>query len=158
MLGVWNVGMHPSLPPNTLLVYSPSVAWEKVLPVRLVNTASNLQGTSERKIGYQSQLQHLNARSGDTCACIPRASSRRLCATDTYKEDILKFNCNRAYESDNCYQFKTFALLMYSRGVSPRIPSNPMMSPCPHGICLHSLILISQSAACLPTSQSVLSL
>ena len=47
---------------------------------------------------------------------------------------------------------------MYSRGVSPRIPSNPMMSPCPRGICLCSLILISQSAAHLPTSQSVLGL
>ena len=61
-------------------------------------------------------------------------------------------------ESDNCYQFKTFALLMYSRGVSPRIPSNPMMSPHPCGICLHSLTLISQSAAHLPTSQSMPSL
>ena len=50
-------------------------------------------------------------------------------------------------ESDNCYQIKPFALLMYSRGISPGIPSNPMTSRCPHGICLHSLILISQSAA-----------
>ena len=158
MLGVLNVGMHASLPPNALLFHSPSVAWEKVLPVCLVNTTSNLQATSECKIGYQSQQQHLNARSRDTHACIPCAPSRGLHATDTYKEDILKLTHNRAYESDNCYQFKTFALLMYSRGVSPRIPSNPMMSPCPCGICLHNLILISQSAACLPTSQSALSL
>ena len=47
---------------------------------------------------------------------------------------------------------------MYSRGVSPRIPSNPMMSPRPHGICLYSLILISQSAAHLLASQSALCL
>ena len=47
---------------------------------------------------------------------------------------------------------------MYSRGVSPRIPSNLMMSQHPCGICLHSLILISQSAACLPVSQPALSL
>ena len=144
MVGVLNMGMHMSLPPNGLVFHSPSVAWEKVLPVHLVNTTSNLQATSERKIGYQSQLQHLNARSRDTCACILHAPPHRLRAADTYKEDILKFNCYRAYESDNCYQFKTFALLMYSRGVSPRIPSNPVMSPCPHSICLHSLILISQ--------------
>ena len=69
-----------------------------------------------------------------------------------------RYCCYLACESDNCYQFKTFALLMYSRGVSPRIPSNPMMSPWPRGICLHSLILISQSVACLPASQSVLCL
>ena len=56
MLGVLNVEMHASLPPNTLLFHSPSVAWEKVLPVHLVNTALNLQATSQRKIGYQSQL------------------------------------------------------------------------------------------------------
>ena len=61
-------------------------------------------------------------------------------------------------ESDNCYQFKTFALLMYSRGVSPGITSNLMMSPHPCGICLHSLTLISQLAACLLTSQSTPSL
>ena len=158
MLGVLNMDTHTSLPPNALLFHSLSVAWEKVLPVRLVNTASNLQATSECKIGYQGQLRHLNARSGDTHACILCAPSCRLHAADTYKEDILKFNHNRAYESDNCYQFKTFALLMYSRGVSPRIPFNPMTSLCPHGICLHSLILISQSVAHLPTSQSALSL
>ena len=35
--------------------------------------------------------------------------------------------------------------LCTQEGVSPRIPSNPMTSPGPHGICLHSLILISQS-------------
>ena len=46
MVGVLNMGMHVSLPPNTLLFHSPSVAWEKVLPVCLVNTASNLQATS----------------------------------------------------------------------------------------------------------------
>ena len=47
---------------------------------------------------------------------------------------------------------------MYSRGVSPRIPSNPVMSQHPCGICLHSLILINQSVARLLTSQSMLSL
>ena len=67
-----------------------------------------------------------------------------------------RYCCYLLCESDNCYQFKTFALLMYSRGVSPRIPSKPSQHP--HSICLHSLILISQSAACLPASQSTLSL
>ena len=104
MLGVLKGGMHASLPPNALLFHNPSVAWEKVLPVCLVNTTSHLQATSERKIGYQSQLRHLNARSGDMRACIPRAPARRLCTADTYKEDILKLTCNRSYESDNCYQ------------------------------------------------------
>ena len=84
----WNA----HIPPNALLFHSPSVAWEKVLPVRLVNTASNLQATSKHKIGYQSQLQHLNARSGDTCACILHTPAHGLCATDTYKEDILKLD------------------------------------------------------------------
>ena len=35
--------------------------------------------------------------------------------------------------------------LCTQEGVSPRIPSNPMMSQGPCGICLHGLILISQS-------------
>ena len=70
----------------------------------------------------------------------------------------LRYCCYLVCESDNCYQFKTFALLMYSRGVSPRILSNLMMSQHQCGICLYSLILISQSAACLPVSQSALSL
>ena len=69
-----------------------------------------------------------------------------------------RYCCYLVCESDNCYQFKTFALLMYSRGVSPRIPSNPMMSQCPCGICLHSLIMISQSVAHILASQSALSL
>ena len=69
-----------------------------------------------------------------------------------------RYCCYLAWGSDNCYQFKTFALLMYSRGVSPRIPSNPMMSPLPCDICLHSLILISQSVAHFLASQSVLCL
>ena len=50
-------------------------------------------------------------------------------------------------ESDKCYQFKTFALLMYSRGVSPKDslkPNDVMMS---RGICLHNLILVSQSVS-----------
>ena len=50
-----------------------------------------------------------------------------------------------------------FALLMYSRGVSPRIPSNLMTSQCPCGICLYSLILISQSVISLQVSQSAFS-
>ena len=66
--------------------------------------------------------------------------------------------CHLVCESDNFYQFKTFALLMYSRGVSPRIPPKPTMSQHPCGICLHSLILTSQSAAHLPVSQSAFSL
>ena len=67
----------------------------------------------------------------------------------------LRYCCYLACESDNCYQFKTFALLMYSRGVSPRTPPNPMTSPWTCGICLHSLILISQSAARFLARQSV---
>ena len=46
MVGVLNVGMHMSLPPNTLLFHSPLVAREKVLPVHRLNTALNLQATS----------------------------------------------------------------------------------------------------------------
>ena len=46
MVGVLNVGMHASLPPNTLLFHSPSVAREKVRPVHLAKIASNLQATS----------------------------------------------------------------------------------------------------------------
>ena len=36
--------------------------------------------------------------------------------------------------------------LCTQEGTSPRIPSNHMTSPGPHGICLHGLILVSQSA------------
>ena len=36
--------------------------------------------------------------------------------------------------------------LCTQEGVSPGIPSNPMMSPGSCGLCLHSLILVSQSA------------
>ena len=88
MLGVLKGGMHASFPPNALLFQSPSMAREKVIPVHLVNTASNLQATSEHKIGYRSQLRHLNARSGDMHACIPHTPYHGLHATDTYKEDI----------------------------------------------------------------------
>ena len=91
-------------------------------------------------------------------ACIP-------CATPTENTLLIltmttsqRNCCYLVREPDNCYQFKTFALLMYSRGVSPRIPSKPMTSQCPHGICLHSLILIRQSAAHLLASRSTLSL
>ena len=91
-------------------------------------------------------------------ACILHAPPRGLRAADTYSEDIFLYWCYLVCESDNCYQFKTFALLMHSRGVSPRIPSNLMISQCPHGICLHSLILVSQSAAHLLVSQPALSL
>ena len=47
--------------------------------------------------------------------------------------------------------------LCTQEGVSPRIPSNPMMSQHPHGICLHSPILISQSAIGCLFSQSAIS-
>ena len=43
---------------------------------------------NKHRIGYQSQPQHLNAKSGDTRACIPHTPDCRLCAADTYKEDI----------------------------------------------------------------------
>ena len=94
MLGVLKGGMHMSLPPNALLFHSPSVAWEKALPVHLVNTTSNLQATSEHNIGYQSQLRHLNARSGDMHACMLHTPAHGLCAANTYKEDILKLTHN----------------------------------------------------------------
>ena len=48
-------------------------------------------------------------------------------------------------QPDNCYQFRPSALFMYSKGVSPRISLNPMTSQGPCGVCLHGLILISQS-------------
>ena len=88
MLGVLKGGRHASFPPNALLFQSRSIAREKVLPVCLVNTTSNLQVTSEHKIGYRNQPQHLNARSGDTHAYIPHIPAHGQCATDTYKEDI----------------------------------------------------------------------
>ena len=47
---------------------------------------------------------------------------------------------------------------MYSRGVSPRVPLNLMTSQCSHGICLHSLIPVSQSEASFLVSQSAYSL
>ena len=46
MVGVLNVGMHSSLPPNALLFHSSSVAREKVLPVRHLKIASNLRTTT----------------------------------------------------------------------------------------------------------------
>ena len=88
MFGILKGGMHASLPPNAWLFQSLSMAREKVLPVHLVNTTSNLQATSEHKIGYRSQLRHLNARSGDMHTCILHTPDHGLCATDTYKEDI----------------------------------------------------------------------
>ena len=75
---------------------------------------------------------------------------------DTYSGDI-SLDCCYLGQSDNCYQFKMSVLLLYSRGVSPRIPLNLMMSQHPHGIFLHSLILISQSVISLPVSQSAFS-
>ena len=47
--------------------------------------------------------------------------------------------------------------LCTQEGVSPGIPLNLMMSRLPRGICLHSLILICQSAIGLPVSQSAFS-
>ena len=57
----------------------------------------------------------------------------------------------------NVISSRCLPYLCTQEGVSPRIPSNLMMSRCPHGICLHSLILISQSAISLPVSQSAFS-
>ena len=93
-----------------------------------------------------------------THACILHAPPHGYAPLILTMKTSLRYCCYQVYESDNCYQFKTFALLKYSRGVSPRIPSNLMMSQHPCGICLHSLILISQSAAHLPVSNSALSL
>ena len=56
----------------------------------------------------------------------PQGSGLR--ATDTYREDIIDTWCHRQDASDNCYQFTTSALLMYSRRGIPRD------SPKPHDI------------------------
>ena len=145
MLSILKGGTHASLPPNALLFQSPYIAREKVLPVCLVNTASNLQGTSKHKIGYQSQLRHLNARSRDTRTCIripltadyvPLILTRKTFLT---LSDVNEMNLITVISS------RHLPYLCTQEGVSPRIPSNPMMSQGPHGIYLHSLIPISQS-------------
>ena len=66
--------------------------------------------------------------------------------TDTYRVDILDVGVLDKKASDNCYQFTTPALLMYSRWGIPRdSPPKHMTSPSSCGICLHSLLLVRQS-------------
>ena len=48
-----------------------------------------------------------------------------LHTTDTYREDIIDTRCGRQDASDNCYQFTTSALLMYSRWGIPRDSLKP---------------------------------
>ena len=50
----------------------------------------------------------------------PRHGGQR--ATNTYRADIPDVGVPDKKASDNCYQFTTPALLMYSRGGIPRIP------------------------------------
>ena len=120
-------GMHSSLPPKVLLFHSPSVAKEKAFPIHCLNTASNLWTTNANINKGISQQWHLNVRSRGMCAYIPCATPCGLHATDTYNSYISNC-CYLVCDFDNCYKFKTFALLMYSRGVSLRVPSKPMMS------------------------------
>ena len=91
MVGVLNVKMHASLPPNTLLFQSPLCGLGESSPCLSSEYRFKPTGNKcEHKIGHQSQLQHLNARSGNMHACILYASPHGLYAADTYKEDILK--------------------------------------------------------------------
>ena len=48
-----------------------------------------------------------------------------LHATDTYRDDIIDAWCHRQDTPDNCYQFKTSALLMYSRWGIPKESLKP---------------------------------
>ena len=80
----------------------------------------------------------------------------RLCAVDTYNDDIV-CDCFQLGQSDNCYQFKMSALLMYSRGGIPKDSLKPNDITMSCGVCLHSLILISQSVTSLLVSQSAIS-
>ena len=48
-----------------------------------------------------------------------------LHTTDTYREDIIDTRCHWQDTPDNCYQFKTSALLMYSRWGIPRDSLKP---------------------------------
>ena len=48
-----------------------------------------------------------------------------LRATDTYRDDSVDTWCHRQDAPDNCYQFKTSALLMYSRRGIPKDSLKP---------------------------------
>ena len=64
-------------------------------------------------------------------ACILCAPPCRLHTMDTYNDDIMHDDCLYLGQSDNCYQFKTSVLLMYSRGDIPKDslqPNDVMMS------------------------------
>ena len=131
MLSILKGGMHASLPPNALLFQSPSMAREKVLPVRMANTASN-RDTQMQKAGT-----HVHAfRAPLTADYVPLILTRK---TFLKLGDIDEMNLITVISS------RYLPYLCTQEGVSPRIPSNPMMSPGPRGIYLLSLILISQS-------------
>ena len=67
-------------------------------------------------------------------------------AANTYRTDIPDVGVHNKKASDNCYQFTTPTLLMYSRGGIPQdSPPDCMMSARPCGLCLHSLLPVSQS-------------
>ena len=58
--------------------------------------------------------------------CIPHPSQGgNLHAADTYKDDIIDTQCRWQDAPDNCYQFKTSALLMYSRRGIPKDSLKP---------------------------------
>ena len=48
-----------------------------------------------------------------------------LCTADTYKDDIINTCCHWQDALDNCYQFKTSALFMYSRWGIPKDSLKP---------------------------------
>ena len=74
----------------------------------------------------------------------PRCGGQHV--TNTYRADIPDVGVPDKKASDNCYQITTPTLLMYSRGGIPwDSPPNHMTSPRPCGLCLHSLLPVSQS-------------
>ena len=60
-----------------------------------------------------------------SCTPPPPPQGGSLCTADTYREDIIDTWCCWQDASDNCYQFMTSALLMYSRWGIPRDSLKP---------------------------------
>ena len=78
------------------------------------------------------------------------------CATNTYRADVPDVGVPNKKASDNCYQFTTPTLLMYSRGGIPQdSPLNHMRSPRPHGfVYIASFWLANQSSVSNQHSES----
>ena len=55
--------------------------------------------------------------------CTPRCGGQH--AADTYREAIMDAGCRQQNVSDNCYQFTTPTLFMYSRWGIPRDSLKP---------------------------------